>query len=130
MVHKLILLLAAISLNQGTLCLPLGTDPDENAITSEGTAPDTDVQSEGEEVFLLPAPSEESGGEVTKLSIGETVSMDEMGPMVINKDGTISRITNWDVKLPHEKEAILKVISKRNAERRKILEEKALHVDS
>jgi hypothetical protein len=47
-----------------------------------------------------------------------------LGPMVVNKDGTLSRITNWDVKLPHEQSAILKKLSKRNEERLQVLRQK------
>lgn len=76
-----------------------------------------------EPISYLPPP-DDSSGEIQKLELGQKLSLDDLGPMVLNKDGTISRITNWDVKLPHEKEIIMKKISRRNAERAKILNEK------
>jgi hypothetical protein len=43
-----------------------------------------------------------------------TVSLDHLGPMVVNVDGTMSRISNWDKMAEIEKTATLRIIGKRN----------------
>ena len=48
--------------------------------------------------------------------------MDALGPMVLNHDGTISRITNWDTLSAHEQATTFRLIAKRNAERKAKLE--------
>ena len=48
---------------------------------------------------------------------GEAVAMEELGPIVINTDGTTSRITNWHEMTPAEQEKTRRVIVARNAKR-------------
>lgn len=43
-----------------------------------------------------------------------TVKLDELGPMVVNTDGTVSRIANWENMAEAEKERTLKILGKRN----------------
>ncbi|EAU87750.1 hypothetical protein CC1G_11028 [Coprinopsis cinerea okayama7 len=43
-----------------------------------------------------------------------TVRLDALGPMVVNRDGTLSRIANWDKMTEDEKERTLRVLSARN----------------
>jgi len=52
---------------------------------------------------------------------GRKVAMDHLGPVVVNSDGTISRITNWDTLSARERETALRRISKRNNERKEQL---------
>jgi hypothetical protein len=51
-----------------------------------------------------------------------SIAIDLGGPVIINNDGTISRISNWDQMTENEKEMTVKIITKRNQERKKILE--------
>jgi len=46
-----------------------------------------------------------------------TVSLDHLGPMVVNVDGTMSRISNWDKMAEIEKKNTLRIIGKRNQAR-------------
>ena len=46
-----------------------------------------------------------------------SVALDELGPVVVNADCTVRRITNWDAKLPHEKVDTQRVVAARNAGR-------------
>jgi hypothetical protein len=46
-----------------------------------------------------------------------TVSLDHLGPMVVNVDGTLSRISNWDKMAEVEKTATRRIIGKRNLAR-------------
>jgi hypothetical protein len=48
---------------------------------------------------------------------GTTVSLDHLGPMVVNVDGTMSRISNWDKMAEIEKKNTLRIIGKRNKSR-------------
>ena len=54
---------------------------------------------------------------------GETITFDNLGPMIINTDGTIGRITNWTEITDFERERTLKLIARRNKKRRQNLEQ-------
>ena len=49
---------------------------------------------------------------------GAPVQLDALGPIVLNEDGTMSRISNWHDMTEQEHEMTLKLIAKRNATRR------------
>ena len=51
----------------------------------------------------------------------ESIRFEEMGPVIINADGTTRRIDNWDQMTKKEQEVAWRRISKRNEERRKAL---------
>jgi len=64
----------------------------------------------------LPAPD----GTATKLDVsGESssVKLDHLGPLVVNADGTLSRIDNWENMTEIERTNTLRVLGKRNRER-------------
>lgn len=52
---------------------------------------------------------------------GSTVKLDHMGPLVVNKDGSLSRINNWGEMSEIEKKNTLRVLGKRNMLRREAL---------
>jgi hypothetical protein len=54
-----------------------------------------------------------------------SVKLDHLGPMVVNVDGTLSRISNWDKMADIEKENTLRIIGKRNQARLESLKAKA-----
>jgi len=65
---------------------------------------------------LLPAPSSTSDAAV-KLDVSQSaasVKYDALGPLVVNSDGTLSRITNWPDMTPAERERTLRVLVARN----------------
>ncbi|KAK3344638.1 hypothetical protein B0H65DRAFT_492872 [Neurospora tetraspora] len=45
---------------------------------------------------------------------GQAVALDNLGPMVVHKDGTISRIANWHEMTDIEQESTLRILGKRN----------------
>ncbi|EGO57110.1 hypothetical protein NEUTE1DRAFT_66131 [Neurospora tetrasperma FGSC 2508] len=45
---------------------------------------------------------------------GQAVALDNLGPMVVHKDGTISRIANWPEMTEIERENTLRILGKRN----------------
>lgn len=53
-----------------------------------------------------------------------SVKLDHLGPMVVNVDGTLSRISNWDKMADIEKENTLRIIKKRNQARLEALRAK------
>jgi hypothetical protein len=55
---------------------------------------------------------------------GTVVKLEHLGPMVVNEDGTLSRITNWDDMSELEKKNTLRIIGKRNVRRMEDLREK------
>eukprot|EP01064_Diplonema_japonicum_P034180 TRINITY_DN7000_c0_g2_i1.p1 TRINITY_DN7000_c0_g2~~TRINITY_DN7000_c0_g2_i1.p1 ORF type:complete len:113 (+),score=27.08 TRINITY_DN7000_c0_g2_i1:47-385(+) len=63
-------------------------------------------------------------GKGTPLKLGERVKLDHIGPLVINKDGSTRRVTNWEAMTEQEREVAYKRITERNRERIKNLKEK------
>ena len=56
----------------------------------------------------------------TKLDVsgdGSTVKLDHLGPVVVNQDGTLSRISNWEQMTEIEQRNTLRVLGKRNKAR-------------
>ncbi|OQR96114.1 hypothetical protein THRCLA_22023 [Thraustotheca clavata] len=69
---------------------------------------------------ILALPSSTSTPDSAPLNItanGAGIALDHLGPMVVQPDGTLMRIKDWDTKTDHEKEMIKRVITKRNKER-------------
>jgi len=102
----------------------MSTGPDS---TSESTAQKQeasesqpqDAQQSSQERLALP-PIESSDGQ-QKLDLGaeggSTVTLDHLGPMVVNVDGTLSRIANWEHMAEIERKNTLRIIGKRNKQR-------------
>lgn len=72
----------------------------------------------------LPAPEDAANDGPTQLRVGESVSLDAMGPLVVNRDGTMGRIGNWAGMTEHEKAQTLRLLGKRNKERMDVLKAK------
>ncbi|EME83042.1 uncharacterized protein MYCFIDRAFT_153721 [Pseudocercospora fijiensis CIRAD86] len=63
----------------------------------------------------LPPPPTEDEARKLDISSGEaSVKMDHLGPLVVNKDGTLSRIGNWEQMTELEKKNTLRILGKRN----------------
>ena len=59
------------------------------------------------------------------MSNGSTsVKLDHLGPMVVNVDGTLARISNWEQMTDSEKQGTLRIIGKRNKQRLEALKAK------
>jgi len=74
------------------------------------------------DVKALPPPDPNSKDAIP-IQLGDTVQMDDMGPIIINADGSMRRIANWDKMTESEQAVAWRRISKRNEERRKILKD-------
>ena len=68
---------------------------------------------------LLPEPDPDAN--LPSIKLGETISFEEMGPVILNTDGTTRRIDNWDQLTEKEKEVTWRRIRKRNEQRRQQL---------
>ena len=66
---------------------------------------------------------------VKSLKMGESLKLDNLGPIIINTDGTTRTIDNWDTLTESERKVSWRRIAKRNAERRIILEQKQKELD-
>ena len=54
---------------------------------------------------------------------GEPIVLDNVGPVIINTDGSLSRISNWHEMCAVEQERALTMIAARNKRRRHALEQ-------
>ncbi|KAF2727651.1 hypothetical protein EJ04DRAFT_401859, partial [Polyplosphaeria fusca] len=52
------------------------------------------------------------------------VKLDHLGPMVVNRDGTLSRVANWEQMSEVEKKNTLRILGKRNQLRMQALKDK------
>eukprot|EP00538_Stauroneis_constricta_P014277 CAMPEP_0119568470 /NCGR_PEP_ID=MMETSP1352-20130426/38962_1 /TAXON_ID=265584 /ORGANISM="Stauroneis constricta, Strain CCMP1120" /LENGTH=124 /DNA_ID=CAMNT_0007617873 /DNA_START=73 /DNA_END=447 /DNA_ORIENTATION=+ len=66
-------------------------------------------------------PSSDPDPSIPTIKLGETIRFEELGPIILNTDGTTRRIGNWDTLSEHEKKVTWRRISKRNEERRQVL---------
>ncbi|KAJ3385032.1 hypothetical protein HDU84_002484 [Entophlyctis sp. JEL0112] len=61
---------------------------------------------------------ENAAATTTTITVGgASVTLDRLGPVVINVDGTIARITNWDKMTEAERSNTLRLVARRNKER-------------
>ncbi|PXF47559.1 hypothetical protein BWQ96_02703 [Gracilariopsis chorda] len=73
--------------------------------------------SNSEDPLRLPPISSQSDTQKVDLSSGSASLADALGPLVINSDGTTSRIANWQMMTPAEKATTLRIITARNRKR-------------
>lgn len=67
----------------------------------------------GGDARALPPPTED--GKVRTLEVdGKPISLDHLGPLVVHKDGTMSRISNWGEMTEIERQNTLRILVKRN----------------
>lgn len=68
----------------------------------------------------LPLPEPPTASTAQKLDVsgdGTTVKLDHLGPVVVNQDGSLSRIGNWDEMSEPERKNTVRILTKRNAAR-------------
>jgi len=94
----------------------------ESSSTNENAA-STTINDDDEKIPQLPPP-DPNDSKIPSIKLGETISFEQWGPIILNTDGTIRRIANWDTLTEKEKEVSWRRISKRNEERRLTLLQK------
>lgn len=63
-------------------------------------------------------PEDEESMKTRRIEVnGDKLGLDELGPMIINPDGTARRIANWNEMTAHEQETAWRRIVKRNRRR-------------
>ncbi|RAO64053.1 uncharacterized protein BHQ10_000065 [Talaromyces amestolkiae] len=67
--------------------------------------------------LALPSTSDSTNQKLDVNGEGTTVSLDHLGPIVVNQDGTMSRISNWDKMTEIEQKNTMRIIGKRNKQR-------------
>ena len=65
----------------------------------------------------LPAPGSEPTISLDVSGEGSTVKLDALGPLVVNRDGTVARVSNWQQMTEAERETTLRILGKRNKQR-------------
>ena len=98
-----------------------------NFVTDEdksNTTTDQDIDHTNE-LKLLPAPSSANS---QTLQLGQSISMDDMGPVIVNTDGSLRRIANWDTLSEQEQRNTLRLIAARNKRRIEQLKKKEAEV--
>jgi hypothetical protein len=98
-----------------------------NMASSATTNPSTEPQQEQQQnpennetkspQLALPSASDSTEKKLDVNGQGTTVSLDHLGPIVVNQDGTMSRISNWDKMTEIEKKNTMRIIGKRNKQR-------------
>lgn len=78
----------------------------------EGSAEST--MSQHAPLALPPPPAESDAQKLDISSAATTLKFDDLGPMVVNSDGTLSRITNWQKMTTAERERTMRVLNARN----------------
>ena len=101
------------------------TPASSNSSTIEDTSSDQNTAP-----LALPATpfssstNDSSIGQLDLANGGQTVKLDALGPMVVNVDGSLSRISNWDKMTEMEQKSTIRVLGKRNKARLEALKEK------
>ena len=70
-------------------------------------------------------PPSDPNANIPTIKLGETIKFDEVGPIILNTDGSTRTIDNWNEMTEREQEVTWRRISKRNEQRRKMLMEQA-----
>lgn len=91
--------------------------PAETTAASASTTPQAPLP--------LPLPTTAPSPQLDLSTGAGTVKLDHMGPLVVNKDGTLSRIANWESMAEIERQNTLRILGKRNQLRREGLAESA-----
>lgn len=86
------------------------------AVSPTAFAPSEAQPAEPRILGLPPPPPRQPGeaGNVLDVSTGNTISLDVLGPVVVNEDGTLARIANWHAMTDEERRTTQRVLSARN----------------
>jgi hypothetical protein len=90
-----------------------GSNPDPQANPNPNASDSTTPK----KPLALPEAPHNSATQLDMSNGDASVRLDHLGPMVVNMDGTLSRISNWDKMADIEKENTLRIIGKRNQAR-------------
>ena len=98
-----------------------------SSTTYSSSTPDAEPEptpSDPKKPLALPEAPHNSTTQLDMSNGDVSIKLDHLGPMVVNVDGTMSRISNWDKMADIEKENTLRIIGKRNKARLEVLRAK------
>ncbi|CAK4644156.1 unnamed protein product [Aphanomyces euteiches] len=76
-----------------------------------------------EPILALPSSTDSADDSGNTLTVGgASLALDHLGPIVVQPDGSLMGITDWETKTEQEKKTIARVIAKRNKERLEALQ--------
>ncbi|KAG4438907.1 hypothetical protein IFR05_005587, partial [Cadophora sp. M221] len=95
------------------------TETTSTSTSTSSTTTTSSTNSNPKTPLALPEVAHNAAKQINlDISTGSTsVKLDHLGPMVVNADGTLSRISNWDAMADVERENTLRVIGRRNKAR-------------
>lgn len=91
--------------------------------TNENTQSSSNDLNSQSSPLPLPAPGDENTHQLDLSSGSGSVTLDHLGPMVVNVDGSLGRISNWAQMTEAEQRNTLRVLGKRNRARLEKLKE-------
>lgn len=91
----------------------MATENSSKAVAPEGDRID-ETERPLDQPLPLPEPPADSKATELNVSTGQAVKLDHLGPMVVNRDGTLSRIGNWAEMSEIERQNTLRILGKRN----------------
>ncbi|CAO1635444.1 unnamed protein product [Jaminaea pallidilutea] len=91
-----------------------GEQTDEQKQGASGADQSQEPADSNQRLALPAKPANEDHPRQLDVASGGRVALDELGPMVVNKDGTLSRIHNWSSMTEGEKARTLRVLGARN----------------
>jgi hypothetical protein len=102
------------------------TNTEQLSLTTNTTSTQSHSPNTHSQPLPLPAPNTAVSTRPLDLStatttITTTIKLDHLGPLVVNADGTISRIANWDAMSEIERNNTVRVLGKRNRARKEAL---------
>ena len=96
--------------------------PHVTASANQGAASSSsDSHDQEQSTVPLLGASTSDDPSIPRIQLGETISFDHMGPVIINSDGTTRTIDNWKELSPQEQQTAWRRIAKRNEQRRAAL---------
>lgn len=99
---------------------PTDATPSKQEAGESQTQENTQAEASKEQLFL-PSTESSSDGQPKqlRLDLGADggVTLDHLGPMVVNVDGSLSRIGNWEQMTEIERKNTLRILGKRNKQR-------------
>ncbi|KAF8300419.1 hypothetical protein DL93DRAFT_2090986 [Clavulina sp. PMI_390] len=84
---------------------------------SSATAPENDKIDENtpkEPAALIEGPTPSTDAPKLDVNSGDAIKFDSLGPLVVNSDGTLSRIANWHEMTERERATTVRLLVKRN----------------
>lgn len=115
----LLLLLFSLSIMSSSMA---STSTSSASLLADNKQGDASTTADAGPLLLEAPPS--SVDEVThKLDLSKGPASISLGPLVVNEDGTLSRVQNWDTMTQSEKDTTTRVLTRRNVARLERLKE-------